>query len=56
MHVAGELPKPGLTVKINEYLTMAKTKQIQSLSEESNNSHLNVQDLNLVTAIAVDFQ
>lgn len=59
MHVAGEPPKSGLAIKINNYLAMAKAKQIQSLSEQSNNSYLNVQDqfnLNLVTGIAVDFQ
>lgn len=48
MHVVEEPPKSGLAIKRqvsgSEYLEMGKTKQIQSLSEQSNNSHLNIQD------------
>lgn len=48
MHIVEEPPKSGLAIKRqvsgSEYLEMGKTKQIRSLSEQSNNSHLNVQD------------
>jgi len=35
VHVAQEPPKSGLAIKIKEYLATAKTKQIESLSEQS---------------------
>lgn len=44
MDVVGEPPKSGLASKVKENLARAKTKQIRSLSKQSNNSHLNVQD------------
>lgn len=42
MHTVGE--PTGLSIKINYNLAMAKTKQIQSLFEQSNTSHLSIQD------------
>lgn len=46
LHVVEEPPKSGLAVKRqvsgSEYVEKGKTKQIQSLSEQSSNSYLNV--------------